>query len=182
MKPEFVRNPYNYDSDQLSHENGLECKDPSLTQQQFLIESDINYIADTFLKTGMAPQVVDLPTSGDFNGIFDFQSAMNLITEAKQEFMKLPAKVRSRFDNDPHKVIEFLDDANNRAEAEALGLIPKPERTHEPRNPESAQAQTQERPGNPGTAPTPTGQQPTQAARPQAGQDDRGRTGSPGGQ
>lgn len=176
----FVRNPYNYDVDEASNETGLACKDESLTQQQFLAESDINYIADTFMRTGMAPTVLDLPESGDFEGLFDFQSAMNLIKHAKEEFMKLPAKIRSRFDNDPQKLLDFVYDDANRVEAEALGLVQK-RNPDESGNSESTQSQTQERQGNPGTSTTATTKQPTQESRSQASQDDRGRAGGKGG-
>lgn len=127
MKKEFVRNPYNYDSDQHSTDTGLMCLDESLTEQEFLEESDINYIAEKFMKTGMAPQVLHMPTYGDFEGVFDYQSAMNIIAQATQEFMSLPAKIRTRFDNDPQKLIEFIEDPNNRDEAIALGMIKKPD-------------------------------------------------------
>lgn len=126
MKQEFVRNPYNYDSDKVSDDTGLLCKDESLTEQEHLDESDINYIADKFLRTGMAPQIVNMPTYGDFEGTFDFQTAMNVITQAKREFMALPAKIRTRFDNDPQQLLTFLNDTNNRDEAIRLGLIEKP--------------------------------------------------------
>lgn len=125
MKKEFVRNPYNYDSDETSNDTGLACKDESRTEQQHLEESDINYIADKFMRTGELKQVVNLPTMGDFEGIFDFQTAMNTIVAAKQEFMKLPPKLRSRFENDPAQLIAFLNDDANREEAEFLGLVPK---------------------------------------------------------
>lgn len=123
IKPPFVRNPYNYDPNEASDESALLCKDKSLTQQQFVEESDINYIAEQFMRTGELKQVLDLPTQGDFEGIFDFQTAMNLIKEAKDQFMLLPAKIRSRFDNDPAKLLEFVHDDANRKEAEAIGLI-----------------------------------------------------------
>ena len=118
----FVRNPHNYDVDKVSDETGLHCKDPSLTAQEFLEESDINYIADKFMRTGELKQVAQLPTNGDFQGIFDFQTAMNLIVDAKHEFMQLPAKIRSRFNNDPAQLIDFLEDPENDQEAIALGL------------------------------------------------------------
>lgn len=123
MKKEFVRNPYNYDSDELSELTGLKCEDPSLTAQEFVEESDINYIANRFMRTGEIKVVPNMPTSGDFSGIFDFQSAMNLVVEAKRQFMDLPAKIRSRFSNDPAQLIAFLEDDKNRKEAEALGLV-----------------------------------------------------------
>lgn len=121
-----VRNPFNYDADKLSDDTGLRCLDPSLTKQEFVEESDINYIADKFMRTGELPQVLNMPTAGDFQGIFDFQTAMNTIAHAKQEFMSLPAKIRTRFANDPAQLIAFIEDPENRDEAIKLGFIPKP--------------------------------------------------------
>ena len=151
---EFVRNPHNYDVDEASQETGLRCPEPTLTAQEFLEESDINYIAERFMRTGEIKQVLDMPTAGDFQGIFDFQSAMNLIVEAKQQFMDLPAKVRSRFDNDPAKLISFLDDPENDDEAIVLGLkerkIDQP-----PAGPETTPGTPPSAPETPGTPPTP---------------------------
>lgn len=130
--PPFLRSAYNYDTDAVSNETGLACPEPTLTQQQFAEESDINYIAERYGLTGELPQVLDLPTYGDFTGIFDFQSAQNAVVLAKQQFMTLPAKLRARFDNDPGKMMAFLDDPENRAEAEFLGLLNKPENAPEP--------------------------------------------------
>lgn len=125
MKKEFVRNPYNYDSDELSTDTGLACKDESRTEQQHVEEADINYIADRFMRTGQITQPVNMPMAGDFQGIFDFQSAMNTIVKAKQEFAALPPKIRSRFQNDPAELIAFLENDANREEAEFLGLVDK---------------------------------------------------------
>lgn len=151
MKKEFVRNPYNYDSDELSEETGLECKDESLTEQEHVEEADINYIAEKFMRTGEVPQILQLPTSEDFDGIFDFQTAMNNITQAKQEFMRLPAKVRTRFDNDPAKLLEFVGSDDNYDEAVHLGFIPKKEKADEPATRSTTQAPAQTAPGTTGT-------------------------------
>lgn len=130
-KPPFLRSAYNYDTDEASNETGLACPEPTLTQQQFAEESDINFIAERYGLTGELPQVLDLPRYGDFTGIFDFQSAQNAVVQAKQQFMTLPAKLRARFDNDPGKMMAFLDDPENRAEAEFMGLLKKPENAPE---------------------------------------------------
>ena len=121
---EFVRNPHNYDVDDASNETALRCDDEHRTEQEHIQEADINYIADRFMRTGEAPQVLNLPTAGDFEGIFDFQTAMNTIAAAKNEFMSLPAKVRTRFANDPAKLLEFVHDRDNYDEAVKLGFIP----------------------------------------------------------
>lgn len=140
MNPEFVRNPYNYDSDQLSEDTGLACLDESLTEQEHVEEADINYIAERFMRTGEMPQVLQLPTSGDFEGIFDFQTAMNTIAAAKLEFMRLPAKIRTRFENDPAKMLEFVADDANYDEAVRLHLIPERDKLEIPPTQENTNA------------------------------------------
>lgn len=126
MKPDlFVRSAYNYDMDEASLETGLLCKDKTLAQQQFKEESDINTIVERFHLTGEVPQLQQVPTSADYHGVFDFQSAMNAIVAAKDTFMTMPAKIRTRFDNDPQKFHDFFLDPDNIPEAELLGIIPK---------------------------------------------------------
>lgn len=119
----FVRDPYNYDRDKASELSGLLCLEDSLTQQQFLEETDINTIVDRFGITGQLPENPQPPQYADFEGIFDFQAAQNAVIAADRAFMTFPAKVRNRFQNDPQQMLEFVSNKENRAEAEALGLL-----------------------------------------------------------
>jgi phage internal scaffolding protein len=122
----FLRTPYNYDVDQVSNETGLRCLDDSLTQQQFKEESDINTIVDRFLKSGVLPTAASMPQYVDYEGVFDFQSAMNVVKAADDNFMRLDAKVRARFNNSPQAFLEFFSNPDNAEEAVRLGLaIPK---------------------------------------------------------
>jgi len=122
----FVRSPFNYDMFAVSNQTALVCKDPSLTQQQFAAESDINNIVDVFMKTGHLPDPVSMPQYVDYEGVFDFQSAMNAVRLADQNFMSMDAKVRSRFHNSPQEFLEFFADPSNADEAIRLGLaVPK---------------------------------------------------------
>lgn len=110
-----------------SIETGLKCLDDSLTQQQFRDESDINNIVDRFMKTGHLPDPVSMPQYVDYEGVFDFQSAMNVVRQADENFMRMDAKVRSRFHNSPQEFLEFFADPANSEEAVRLGLaLPKP--------------------------------------------------------
>ena len=118
----FVRSPLNYDMFKASDEAALVCKDPSLTQQQFAVESDINTIVDTFMKTGHLPDPVSMPQYVDYEGVFDFQSAMNVVRSADENFMRMDAKVRSRFHNSPQEFLEFFSNPANQDEAIRLGL------------------------------------------------------------
>lgn len=122
-KPPFLRTPYNYDLDAASNESGLHCEDATLTQQHFKDECDINNILRQFNITGLLPEAPLSPRYGDFTGIGDYHSALNQVIAAENEFMALPAQIRSRFDNDPAKLIDFLEKSENKDEAIKLGLV-----------------------------------------------------------
>jgi phage internal scaffolding protein len=122
-KAPFLRTPYNYDLNAASNESGLHCEDATLTQQHFKDECDINNILKQFNVTGLLPEAPLSPRYGDFTGISDYHSALNQVIAAEDEFMALPAQIRSRFDNDPAKLIDFLENVENKDEAIKLGLI-----------------------------------------------------------
>jgi phage internal scaffolding protein len=126
-KSPFLRTPYNYDLDAASNESGLHCEDATLTQQHYKDECDINNILRQFNVTGLLPENTLSPRYGDFTGISDYQSALNQVIAAEDEFMRLPAQIRARFDNDPSNLIEFLENSDNKDEAIKLGLVNKPE-------------------------------------------------------
>jgi len=123
MKIPFLRSPYNYDRDIASNESGLECLDPSMAQQQFREECDINTIMERFGRTGEIIAPIRMPQYGDFDGVNDYHSAMNAIVEAQSAFDQLPAKTRARFGNDPAEFLEFCFNEENRDEAIRLGLV-----------------------------------------------------------
>jgi phage internal scaffolding protein len=121
----FLRTPYNYDKDAASNESGLHCEDASLAQQHFKEECDINTILEKFNISGMLPEQPLSPRYGDFTGISDYHTALNRVFAAQDEFEALPAQIRARFNNDPAQLIEFLENSDNRPEAEELGLVEK---------------------------------------------------------
>lgn len=122
VKTVFCRSAYNYDMQLASDQSGLKCEDASLTQQQFKEESDINTIVDRFMKSGVMPNPVNMPQFMDYEGVFDFQSAMNVVRQADENFMRLDAKVRARFNNSPQEFLEFFANPENVDEAIRLGL------------------------------------------------------------
>lgn len=122
----FLRTPFNYDRDLASEESGLKCLDPSLTQQQFKDEADINTIVDRFMKSGVLPTAATMPQYVDYEGVFDFQTAMNAVRQADENFMRMDAKIRARFNNSPQEFLQFFSDPENTDEAIRLGLaLPK---------------------------------------------------------
>ena len=119
----FFRTAYNYDTNAASNESGLDCEDPSLAQQHFKDECDINNILRQFNITGLLPETPLSPRYGDFTGINDYQSALNAVIAAEDGFMTLPADIRASFGNDPEQLINFLDNPENKDKAIALGLV-----------------------------------------------------------
>lgn len=117
------------DHDTYSAVTGLACKDKSLTQQSFAEECDINTIVKRFGLTGALPATGSVPlvTNGDFVPVLSYQEALAIIKQGEESFNKMPAEVRSRFDNDASKFVDFCSDVEaNRGELERLGLaVPK---------------------------------------------------------
>lgn len=99
----------------------------SLTKQSFSKECDVNFIISKYQKTGLVDHVNRFEGQyGDFLDVQDYQSSLNAIKRAQDEFMSLPSSLRSRFSNDPAQFLSFIQDENNREEAINLGLINRP--------------------------------------------------------
>lgn len=130
IRPLFVRSAYNYDTNKVSDETSIVCKDKSLAIQSQKEEADINTIVRKFGVTGLAPQNVDVPSFQAFEDVFDFRTAMDAINAANRSFMAMDAEVRARFNNDPQRFIRFCEDEKNVDEMKKMGLAvdrPKPE-------------------------------------------------------
>jgi len=107
-----------YDSDA----HGLECKDPSLAQQNQKEDADINVIVKR-MRIGIPPPMTErLPLQGEFEAVNNFHDAMNLVVQAQTAFNQVPAAIRARFDNDPGKFLDFVEDPANAKELVHLGL------------------------------------------------------------
>lgn len=101
----------------------VERTEPSRTKQAFKEECDINTIISRFLKTGVLNFAAkNEPRYGDVTGI-EFQSAMLKVAQAQSLFNELPAALRNRFENEPAKFLDFVQDEKNREEAVTLGLL-----------------------------------------------------------
>lgn len=146
----FIRTEWNYDMNAASLETAVDCQTPPedtraldphgrpyieiwkeenfRTQQHFKEECDINVIMERFGLGVPVPESFKMPQYGDFTGaLTDYQTALNYVIQAEAEFMKLPARLRERFGNDPNNLVTFLDDASNREEAVSLKLLREPE-------------------------------------------------------
>lgn len=103
----------------------LKCESPTLTEQHHRESCDVNYIIDVFQRTGkLEPgnrcfyeDVSDRP-----DNLLD---CMETVQRANALFASIPSRIRSRFDNDPVKLLDWLHDPANRKEAGELGLLSK---------------------------------------------------------
>jgi phage internal scaffolding protein len=116
---------FNMDNDILSYESGLVCTEESLAIQSAEEESNINTIVRRFGISGELPNNLRMPQSGDFTNAVDFHTAMNLVRQAQEEFVRVPAEIRARFNNDPARFMAFIEDGSNYEEALKLGLVNK---------------------------------------------------------
>ncbi len=94
------------------------------TKQSHKDECDINIVMARYVKTGNLEHIATaMPRYGDFSEVPDLHTATNQVNEATELFMELPSEIRSRFNNNPAELLDFLADANNKPEAVKLGLV-----------------------------------------------------------
>lgn len=119
-------------------DTSIKCKPgEGRTKQSFKDECDINKIMNRYVKTGQLPAMQRKnPQYGDFSSALDFQAAQDIVVKAREQFEALPAKVRSRFKNEPSEFLRFMEDPENVKEMESLGLINKKEEVKEVNKPE----------------------------------------------
>lgn len=98
-------------------------KEPSITDQSYKKECDVNHIINKFMKTG---QITHLARQSgiyaDVSNITDLQDSLSKIQLAQEALGSLPAKLRDRFQNDPQKMIDFINDPKNTEECIQYGL------------------------------------------------------------
>lgn len=97
------------------------------TVQSHKKECDINNIVEKAAKTGVVTHLAKYgPTYGDATGP-DYETALNLITNANSMFAELPAEVRREFHGDPRRFLDFVADPANQDDlAEKLPALAKP--------------------------------------------------------
>ena len=104
----------------------FETTGSSMTKQSDKDRCDINRIVKGYQRTGVVSHSNGLQASyGDATGV-DFQDAMNLVVNAENAFMALPANVRARFANDPAQFLEFTSNEENMEEMYNMGLAERP--------------------------------------------------------
>jgi hypothetical protein len=120
----MLRTPYNYDRDEVSKNTALVCEDETLAQQNFKDETDLN---NMIRKYGVLP--VNEVNWKEFDATVipkDYQALQNMLLEADEAFMSLPAEVRKAADNDPTKFLAMVEAEQaqiRKQEKEAKGAV-----------------------------------------------------------
>lgn len=125
LKTPMIHSRYN-----LPPNPGYKNNEPSMTQQQFKDEADINNIMARYQKTGVLvdplTQTMRKPMFDDFSELGDFRDHQQAVIDAQELFMQLPSRLRARFENDPAELLQWLSNPVNKEEAIELGLMTKP--------------------------------------------------------
>lgn len=120
----------------------------SLTQQHFKEECDIINIIKRHDRNGIIEHVQrGQARYGDFSQVTDYREALDLVRDARDEFMTIPSDIRKKFDNDPGKFYEFVSNPDNKEELKTMGFI-----TSEVEVPSSVSTKALSEAGEPSTA------------------------------
>lgn len=117
------RTPY---SPHKAADYGLSCRDDLKAQQHFKDECDINLIFAKYQQTGepLPEPGGKYDETGEYLAYNDYRRNLEMIIEADNEFMALPARVRKYYDNDPAKYLEAVYSKD--ASIYDLGIAVKP--------------------------------------------------------
>lgn len=98
---------------------------PSMTRQEFAPECDINTLMERYEKSGVISHVNRAqPVYMDMTVLPDLREGLDLMREATNAFLALPAKVRREFDNDPVQFVEYAQNTENIERMREWGLAP----------------------------------------------------------
>lgn len=105
----------------------LSIEGESLTQQHMAQEADIRHIIRKHDRTGLITHVArGVATYGDYSEVNEYREALDIVRNASNSFMQLPAEIRKQFNNDPGEFFEFATDPANNEKMVELGLKEAP--------------------------------------------------------
>ena len=97
----------------------------SMTEQSHTKHCDINNIIKRFKRDGVIEHVNEREAQyTDTSSCPDYHGALEIVRQTEQMFASMPAVLRDKFENDAGVYLEWINDPENRAEAEELKLLP----------------------------------------------------------
>lgn len=119
----------------------IDCSKDGKTKQEFSKQCNINTIMSQAMK-GIMPNYRQDENYIDTTGLQSYQEALYQVREAERQFNLMPAELRNKFDNNPQRMIDWVNQEENKAEAIELGMLPRetgvqPEGKPQSKDPES---------------------------------------------
>jgi len=103
----------------------------SKTQQHFAEETSMAGIISRVMKGQNVPTNPRQASFTDVNSD-DFHTMHNKIADIQTQFNSLPAKLRSKFNNQPYQLLRWLENPANAKTAVKLGLVSAAEGEYDP--------------------------------------------------
>lgn len=98
----------------------------SMTKSEYASELDRNKIMEKYKNFGVMPhELADKGYYADVSEIGDYFESKTTVKDAERAFLTIPARIRKEFNNDPGKLMDFLNDPKNEDKARELGILNK---------------------------------------------------------
>lgn len=101
---------------------GLNTGSESQVRQSEQAECDINLIMQRFNRSGKLPAMQSLPPRYGDARVVDYQTALDIVNDAKMRFQQLPAETRKAFGNSPQEYLKALEDTSKENQEKLLKL------------------------------------------------------------
>lgn len=123
--------------------------------QSFRKDCDVNEIMRRYNKTGQISHMAKhRGVYADMTSVTDLLGAYEVVKNAQDAFMALPAQARRKFDNDPLQLEAWLRDPKNFDEAAKLGLLENVKKPQPPSEQPAPKAPKKRAPDKPSGAET----------------------------
>lgn len=129
----------------------VDTGEETIVKQAFKDECDINSIMARFARTGVITHIARHNPSYGEASPQDLREALDIIASAQESFDDLPASLRAKFDFDPLKFYEFVQEPANRPEMASLGLLSEDAAREYLQEQKAAQAQNKAPEAQPGS-------------------------------
>lgn len=96
---------------------------PGLTEQSYGEQLDINNLLEPAIRRGLLRHGTTFEGEYDDIPFGDFQEAQFLVAKGKSMFEALPAAIRKKFEGDPGKFMEFVQDPKNEPWLREQGVV-----------------------------------------------------------
>ena len=129
-----IRKAFDRERSELKfHDEDGKLLAPCIVEQHHSDDTLIQNILKRYDKTGVFYHVNQAQATYQDNTEFnEYADMYNKVEAAKANFLKIPAEIRAKFNNDPGQFLEFVNNDQNIEEMYEMGLMPRPLEEPEP--------------------------------------------------